>query len=326
VKVLIADDDSLFRQMLSGMLAAGGYETITASNGLEALEILEREHVRMLVVDWRMPGLDGPGLIRRIRSANWPGYTYIILLTAMSGREEIVEGLRVGADDYVTKPFRHEELLARMGVGARIVKLETGLSESLAREEERSGLDSLTGLPNRRALYARARAELGRAEREKTNVGVVMIDIDHFKQINDRLGHAGGDGALRLVADALRSGKRDYDCPGRWGGEEFLVILPGASLEHAAAVAERIRASMSALRLGVPGSEALVLESSFGVSSASPGTRPIGLDELLRQADDALYRAKAAGRNRVCVHGLDVEPCRVDAPAAPLHPASRVET
>jgi two-component system chemotaxis response regulator CheY len=192
MKVLIADDDSLFCQMLGGMLAAHGYETITASSGLEVWEILEREHLRMLVVDWMMPGIDGPALIRRIRSAGWPGYTYIILLTAMSAREDIVEGLRVGADDYVTKPFRHEELLARMGVGARIVKLQTGLSESLAREEERSGLDSLTGLPNRRALYARAHAEMSRAERQKTSVGVVMMDIDHFKRINDRLGHAGG--------------------------------------------------------------------------------------------------------------------------------------
>jgi two-component system chemotaxis response regulator CheY len=308
VKVLIADDDSLFCQMLGGMLAADGYETITASNGLEAWEILEREHVRMLLVDWMMPGLDGPALIRRIRSAGWPGYTYIILLTAMSGREDIVEGLTVGADDYVTKPFRREELLARLGVGARIVKLETGLSESLAREEERSGLDSLTGLPNRRALHARARAEMSRAEREKTSVGVVMMDVDHFKRINDQLGHAAGDDALRLVADVLRSGKRDYDFPGRWGGEEFLVILPGASLDHAVAVAERLRVSMSLVRLRLPGSEALVLESSFGVSSASPGKSPIGLDEFLRQADDAMYRAKAAGRNRVCVHTRTVEP------------------
>jgi len=308
VKVLIADDDSLFCQMLGGVLAADGYETITASNGLAAWEILEREHVRMLVVDWMMPGLDGPALIRRIRSAGWPSYTYIILLTAMSGREDIVEGLKMGADDYVTKPFRREELLARMGVGARIVKLETGLSESLAREEERSGLDSLTGLPNRRALYARLRAEMSRAEREKTSVGVVMMDIDHFKRINDRLGHAGGDDALCLVADGLRSGKRDYDFPGRWGGEEFLVIVPGASLDDAAAVAERIRVSMGLIRLRSPGSEALVLESTFGVSSASPGTRPIGLDEFLRQADDALYRAKAAGRNRVCVHAGNAAP------------------
>jgi len=254
----------------------------------------------MLLVDWMMPELDGPALVRRIRSAGAPGYTYIILLTAMSGREDIVAGLRSGADDYVTKPFRLEELLARLGVGGRILALESGLSESLAREEALSALDSLTGLPNRRALYVRALAELSRAEREGTSVGVVMMDIDHFKEINDRFGHAAGDDALRQVAAALQKNRRDYDFPGRWGGEEFLIIVPGASLEQAAVVAERVRASVALVKLN--GAGAGELRSSLGVTAASPGLRPVGLEELLREADDALYRAKATGRNRVCLH------------------------
>jgi diguanylate cyclase (GGDEF)-like protein len=300
LKVLIADDDLLLAQVLGGVLTTAGYEVLTASNGLEAWEILQREHVRMLLVDWMMPGLDGPELIRRIRAAEGPGYTYIVLLTAMHGQEDLVAGLRSGADDYVTKPFRQEELLARMGVGARILALETGLSESLAREEELSALDSLTGLPNRRALRARALAELSRAERERTSVGIVMMDIDHFKEINDRFGHAAGDDALRQVAAALQNNKRDYDFPGRWGGEEFLIIVPGASLEQAAVVAERARASVELVELR--GSGAGELRASFGVAAASPAIRPIGFDELVQQADDAMYRAKATGRNRVCLH------------------------
>jgi len=307
LRLLIADDDPLLCQLLEGVLVSAGYEVVIASDGLEAWDILQRDRIRMLLVDWMMPGLDGPELIRRIRSAGWPGYTYIILLTAMSGRQDIVAGLRGGADDYVTKPFRQEELLARLGVGGRILALEAGLSESLAREEALSALDSLTGLPNRRALYVRALAELSRAERERTSVGFVMMDLDHFKEINDQFGHAAGDEALRLVAAALQKDKRDYDFPGRWGGEEFLIIVPGASLEQAAAVAERIRASVERVKLR--GAEAGRLRSSLGVAVASPALRPIGLEELLREADDALYRAKAAGRNRVCVQPRITAPC-----------------
>ena len=302
MKVLIAEDDSLLRQMLRGALTAAGHQLVTAANGLDAWEMLQREHVRMLIVDWMMPGLDGPELIRRIRGAGWPGYTYIILLTAKTGRDDVVEGLNAGADDYVTKPFRQDELLARMGVGARILDLETRLSESLAREEELATRDSLTGLPNRRALYDWARVELSRADREKRSVGVIMMDIDQFKPINDRFGHAVGDEALRRVADVLQKSKRDYDYTGRWGGDEFLTILPGTSMLQAGLVAERIRASIDKVRLGVGGADSVELRSSLGVACASPATSPIGIDDLLNQADGALYQAKAEGRNRVCLH------------------------
>jgi len=302
MKVLIAEDDSLLRQMLRGELAAAGHQLITAANGLEAWEMLQKEHVRMLLVDWMMPGLDGPELIRRIRGAGWPGYTYIILLTAKSGRDDVVEGLNAGADDYVTKPFRRDELLARMGVGSRILDLETRLSESLAREEALATLDSLTGLPNRRALYDRARAELNRAQREKKSIGLIMMDIDDFKPINDQFGHAAGDEALRLVAEVLQKSKRDYDFTGRWGGDEFLAILPGTSILQAGLVAERIRASIDKVRLKADGAGAVVLRTSLGVACASPAFHPVELDELLQQADSALYRAKAEGRNRVCLH------------------------
>jgi two-component system chemotaxis response regulator CheY len=302
MKVLIAEDDALLRQMLQGQLDASGYELVTAANGLEAWDALQQEHFRMLLVDWMMPGLDGPDLIRRIRGAGWNAYTYIILLTARSGREDVVEGLNAGADDYVTKPFSHDELLARMGVGARILDLESRLSESLAREEALATRDSLTGLPNRRALYDRARAELSRAARENGSVGVILVDLDHFKRINDRFGHAAGDEALCRIADVLQRTRREYDYAGRWGGEEFLVILPGASLAQTGLVAERIRAAMETITLRQEGATPTPLRASMGVASASPAARPLGLDELLLQADDALYRAKAGGRNRVCIH------------------------
>jgi len=301
VKVLIADDDLLLRQMLQGQLAAAGHEFVFASNGLEAWELLQHEHIRMVIVDWMMPELDGPELIRRIRDAGWPGYTYIILLTARSGRDDIVEGLTLGADDYVTKPFRNEELLARMGVGARILQLEGRLSELLSREEALATRDSLTGLPNRRALSEWVRVELGRAARARTSVGLILMDLDHFKRINDEFGHAAGDEALRQVAGVLQKIKRDYDFAGRWGGEEFLVVLPGTSLPQTAMVAERIRKSIETVRLDLGGPGCVELKASLGVACAPPTSPPAGLDDLLRQADGALYRAKQEGRNCVRV-------------------------
>ena len=214
MKVLIADDDALLRQMLQAQLANAGHEFVFASDGMEAWELLQREAIRMVIVDWMMPKLDGPDLIRRIRDAGWPGYTYIILLTAKSDRDDIVEGLNLGADDYVTKPFRHDELLARMGVGARILQLEKRLSESLAREEALATRDGLTGLPNRRALTDLARVELSRAARARTSVGLIVMDLDHFKRINDEFGHAAGDKTLQQVAEVLQKNKRDYDFTG----------------------------------------------------------------------------------------------------------------
>jgi two-component system chemotaxis response regulator CheY len=303
MKVLIAEDDALLRQMLQVQLEMAGHDLVFASDGREAWELLQREAIRMIVVDWMMPEVDGPELIRRIRDAGWPGYTYIILLTAKSGREDVVAGLRAGADDYVTKPFSFDELLARMGVGARILALEGRLNESLAREEALATRDSLTGLPNRRALSDHARIELSRAARARTTVGLILMDLDHFKRINDQYGHAAGDEALRRVAEVLQRNKRDYDFTGRWGGEEFLVLLPSTSLEQSAIVAERVRKSVEAMRLDLGGGGSVELRASLGVVCAPPVTPPVDFDDLLRQADGALYRAKADGRNRVWVQG-----------------------
>jgi len=307
VKVLVADDDLLLRRMLEHELRLAGYDVVTVGDGLEAWDVLQREHIRMLVVDWLMPGLDGSDLIRRIRAAGWPGYTYIILLTAKNGRDEIVEGLNLGADDFVAKPFQREELVARMGVGARILDLEERLSASVAREEALAVLDILTGLPNRRGLYERAQAELSRAKREKGSVSVIMMDLDHFKEINDRFGHAVGDEALRRVAKVLQENRRDYDFTGRWGGEEFLVILPGASLAQAGLVAERLRSAVQSIELTVGGQETVNLRASFGAATATPATSSVGLDALLERADDAMYQAKREGRNRVRIDAVPAE-------------------
>jgi diguanylate cyclase (GGDEF)-like protein len=307
VKVLVVDDDQLLRQMLDLELRRAGYEVVTAADGQETWELLQRERIRMLVVDWMMPGVDGLELVRRIRAAGWPGYTYIVTLTAKDGRTDVLEGLNLGADDYVTKPFRTEELVARLGVGARILDVEGRLKESLAREEALATLDSLTGLPNRRALSDRGHAELSRAARDSASLSLIMLDLDHFKSVNDRFGHAAGDECLRRVAEVLQGSQRAYDYSGRWGGEEFLVIVPGASVDQACLVAERIRSAVESLQLRVGGSEPIRLRASLGVATASPATAPVTLDELVKRADEALYQAKAGGRNQFSFHSARAE-------------------
>jgi two-component system chemotaxis response regulator CheY len=307
VKILIADDDLLFRRMLEAELSRAGHEVVSVGDGREAWALLQAERIRLVVADWLMPGLDGATLIRRVREAGWPGYTYAILLTARDGHGDVVEGFAMGADDYVTKPFRVEELLARIGAGVRILEVERQLTESLAREEARATRDALTGLPNRRALCDQARAEISRAVRERTSVGVIMVDLDDFKSINDRFGHAAGDEALRRVAGVLQESRRAYDFTGRWGGDEFLVILPGATASQAGRVAERIRAAIHAIELPVAGTSTASVRASLGVAAAIPAQSPVGLDELLARADDAMYRTKRDGGDRVILHAPRTE-------------------
>ena len=302
MKVLVAEDDAGLRQLLKIYLNRAGHEVVEATDGLQAWELLKEESLRLLIVDWMMPGMDGAELIRRIRAAGWPGYTFIILLTAKSTKDDIVAGLNMGADDYLAKPFNRDELIARLGVGERILDLETRLSASLARVEELATHDSLTGLYNRRALYEHAHAELSRAARLKTSVSCIMLDVDHFKAVNDQYGHLVGDQALCLIAELLRQNKRNYDYVGRWGGEEFLVVLPATNLQEAGVVAERLRTAVAAAGLLLPEREPLPLRVSLGVTSSSTASGPVTLDELLQQADEALYQAKAAGRDRVCFY------------------------
>jgi two-component system, cell cycle response regulator len=301
MRVLLAEDDVFLRQLLRVTLRRAGHEVVEAADGQHAWDLMQRERSRLAIVDWMMPRVDGPDLIRRIRGAGWPGYTYIILLTARNDRQDVLDGLSTGADDYLTKPFHREELLARVGVATRILERETKLHESLAREEELAMRDSLTGLLNRRAMQERATAELNRAMRERNDVGLLMVDIDHFKTFNDQCGHLLGDRALAHVAEVLRGTVRDYDFVGRWGGEEFLVVLPGTSLAQASLVADRIQSTMAARPLALGDRVPPALQLSLGVTAFSPQQGPRTMDQLLEEADAALYRAKAQGRNRVCI-------------------------
>lgn len=306
MRILIAEDDRDSRRLLNVNLTWGGHEVVEAEDGEQAWRIWEKEHTRLIITDWMMPNLPGPDLIRNVRGANFRHYTYIIMLTALGAKPQVVTGLEAGADDYLTKPFYPEELLARVGIAERILKQQDMLEEQKRLMEYQAMHDSLTGLYNRRAIQEHAEMEFSRAAREGKPIGVVLLDVDHFKAINDKHGHHIGDQALRLVASVLSQNIRPYDHVGRWGGEEFLVVLPNTDLAESHTVAERIRMSIADALLSLPDGQTLMLNASLGVSSAViDHGGSVMLDKLVHQADEALYRAKGSGRNRVCLYGVE---------------------
>lgn len=306
MKVLIADDDIVTRTMLRSMLLKRGHEVIEKEDGQSAWEHLVvsqrtpgEDPVRFVISDWMMPRLDGPSLINRIRQANFRHYTYIVMLTSRSAVEDTVVGLEAGADDYLTKPFDLKEFSARVAIGERIISLETRLREANSKLKEMATHDSLTGLLNRRALYNLGSRELARARRRKSSLSAIMIDLDHFKTINDHFGHVVGDQALRKAADILRLSMREYDLLGRWGGEEFLMVLPSTDATEAVTVAERLRAELSRSPLQTTDGRVVGIRASFGVAQVCHPNSTVHFDDLVRDADLALYQAKQHGRDRV---------------------------
>ncbi len=298
MRVLIVDDDSEYLQFLRMMLERQGHVVFDAADGLKAWELLQTEAIPFIITDWMLPELTGVELTRNIRAANFPHYSYIILLTAKKERDDIVDGLIAGADDYLTKPFDINELRARIGIGERILNLETRLRESLHQLASLASHDSLTGLLNRRALYEIIGKEQKRAENEGFPLSVVMIDLDHFKSINDQYGHLAGDEVLCQVANTIIERKRSSDHAGRWGGEEFLLVLPGANLQEAGTVAERVRVAIGSLIIRLDDGREVSVRASLGVSSTVPGEQ-FSLERLIDGADKALYLAKASGRDLV---------------------------
>ena len=297
MKVLIADDSATSRTMLRSALTRWGYEVVLAENGKEALDILSTDDPpHMAVLDWVMPELTGPEVCRRVRGTLREPYTYILLLTSKNTKGETVEGLEAGADDYVVKPFDQLELQYRLRAGQRIIDLQRNLMQAREELRERASKDVLTMLPNRSAISQTLENELARCHRDHRTVGIILLDIDHFKKVNDTHGHFAGDAVLRETAVRLRSNMRPYDQVGRYGGEEFLVVLPNCDLEQAANQAERMRHRLHETSMLVDGRE-LQVSASFGVTISDGSER--SPDVFVRVADEALYRAKANGRNRV---------------------------
>lgn len=297
--VLVADDDPVFRHLLQTSLEKWDYEVIAVENGLEAWKILsESAAPKMAILDWMMPEMDGVTLCRKLRSNQNPHYCYLLLVTSKDEKQDVIVGLDAGADDYLTKPFDVDELRARIRAGSRIVHLQDALLRAKEKLQFEVAHDALTGLWNRPAILDIVQKETARHRRTASELGIIMADVDHFKEVNDTQGHLAGDAVLREVAARLLAAVRSYDSVGRYGGEEFLIVVPGCSRRDLLADAERIRASIAdrSIACGVCNVSVTV---SLGVVSAGSMKNLLSFELLLQAADAALYKAKSNGRNRV---------------------------
>ena len=304
MKILVADDSIVSRHLLDATLRKWGYEVVIACDGKEAWEILQQEDApAVAILDWMMPGMTGLEVCQRVRQRAHEPYTYILLLTSKSLKEDLVEGMESGADDYITKPFDQHELKVRLRAGTRLVELQSELLAAREALREQATKDSLTKLWNRSSLLEILVRELARSDRELRPLGVVIVDLDHFKNINDTYGHFAGDAVLQEAARRMQSAVRPYDGIGRYGGEEFLIILPGCDGQSACAQAERLRSQIAKEPFVLPECS-FTLTASFGATSTVPG-QPAMAEGLIRKADEALYRAKKLGRNRVEVLPYD---------------------
>jgi two-component system, cell cycle response regulator len=298
--VLIAEDDPIFRRILESWFKRWEYRVTAVENGVDAWKVLQREDApKLVILDWMMPGMDGIELCRRIRRRDQGPYRYVLLLTAKDDKQDVVAGLEAGADDYLTKPFDVDELRARVRAGRRILDLEAALIRAQSALQFEAAHDRLTAIWNRGAILDLMRGEMERSRRSEDSLGIIMADVDFFKKVNDTYGHLVGDTVLQEVGHRLASAVRSYDSVGRYGGEEFLIVVPGCDALNLVVTAERLRHRIADQPIDTAGGPVTVT-ISLGLA-AIQGTESKSSDcaELIHHADEALYVAKARGRNRV---------------------------
>jgi diguanylate cyclase (GGDEF)-like protein len=300
-RILVVDDHEDNVELLRARLEARGYRVEAASDGQQALDRVFADPPDLVLLDWMMPQLDGIEVARRIKAHPGLPFVPVMLQTALDSTEHMVEGLDAGADDYIAKPIKFAELEARVKALLRIKALQEELARANDELRRMSQTDGLTGVDNRRHIEERLTEAFEHAARLNEPLAVVMTDVDHFKSVNDTHGHQAGDAVLRQVAEVLRDTAREIDRVGRYGGEEFLVLLPGANLEDARRYAERARAAVAGREFAYEGG-ALRRTLSAGVA-AWPHPDVRHQEALVKLADDALYAAKSGGRNRVVAHG-----------------------
>jgi diguanylate cyclase (GGDEF)-like protein len=299
--ILIAEDNAVSRKILEKCLFKAGFEVVSVENGKEAFQILKNDFYPIVITDWKMPEMDGTELCKAIRRHKFPGYIFIILVTAKDKDDDIIAGLEAGADDYLVKPFNQAELVARLKAGKRILRLERSLKDANEKITMLSITDPLTGIYNRSYLNERLPQEIARSFRYKHPLSLLMCDIDRFKRINDTYGHLIGDQILsNFVLCLNQSIRKSIDWMVRYGGEEFLIVLPETNVKGAWQGAERLRKMVSSHIFAGDG-EDLRITASFGVSGFDPSEceDKISSETLIAESDRFLYQAKQAGRNRV---------------------------
>ena len=311
MRILIADDDPVSTSVLAHQLEQWQHTVTTTTNGFDALAAFKNETFDVVITDWMMPTMSGPELCAAIREEEESGEltSFIILLTSRGSSEDLALALKAGANDFVTKPFDPLVLQSRLANAARIVQLQMELHRKKQEADELACTDYLTQLRNRRAMWQNLQMDYERMHREQRPLSALVIDIDFFKKINDSHGHRVGDAALQTVAQCLTNSLRSGDYVGRWGGEEFLAVLPGADIIQSAEVAERCRHHLESLRIKGDNGKVIRLSASIGVAAVDGANRE-DCDALLDQADQALYWAKDAGRNRVKIYVPGVGPRR----------------
>jgi two-component system, cell cycle response regulator len=295
--ILVADDSPVYRRLVEQSLAQESCTLLLAKNGREAIDLFAERQPALVITDWAMPDISGIELCERIRRDFQQYYAYLILVTSNTDKEQVIQGLAAGADDYLTKPFHSGELLARVRVGRRIIELNRQIQAQNRQLEEMALTDALTGLPNRRAIDLWATRQLCAAMRHGFSIWVVMADLDHFKKINDRYGHEAGDTVLKGFAEILKANSRRSNMCGRMGGEEFILVLTHAEKENMVIAIERIRKQFETREFLV-GDETFSATASFGIAGFR-GTALPGFSVLIARADAALYSAKRGGRNRL---------------------------
>ena len=309
-KVLVVDDDQVVRDLLTNFLNRQGVDCVTAEDGLQGLMLFDLHQPRLIISDWTMPGIDGLELCRRVRSRSGGSHVHFIMLTMRSDEQELTKAFDAGVDDFLAKPFNSAAMMARMRAGLRALSLHEELTQkhqgSRELNEQLTNLnhrleklaitDDLTGLYNRRQAMHRLEEHWAMCDRYQRPLAVMSLDIDHFKQINDKYGHSAGDVVLKCVADILRECVRSTDSVCRIGGEEFLILLPFQTLQEAEICAHRCRQGIAAKQFDC-GEHQVRATISAGIASRRKGVQEFS--ELLKEADEALYAAKRSGRNAV---------------------------
>lgn len=304
--ILLVEDNPVSRKIVEKTLVKAGHDVTTAGTGREALALFKKTFFPIVLTDWMMPEGDGLELCRIIRNTSSEGYVYIILLTARDSKDDIVTGLKAGADDYLNKPISPPELIARLNTGLRVLELEKSLKAANEEIRTLSITDPLTMCLNRGYMNEHLPEEITRSKRYNRPLVLIMCDIDHFKRVNDSHGHQTGDLVLIEFAKQIRETLReDIDWIVRYGGEEFLLVLPETEFRGGCSMAERLRKNISLAELRAR-EHRIRITASFGVIGFDPSGADdkITMDDMIARADEYLYQAKAEGRNRVCAGRL----------------------